>query len=74
MLLKSLLNLVTENTPCRIDIRVEADGVRSEVVAGISGRGSRSLLTEALIRDSFILPDSLLLDELKWAFEEYGEV
>ena len=70
MLLKSLLDLVTENTPCRIDIRVEADGVKAEVVAGRSNGVSRSLLTEALIRDSFILPDSLLLDELKWAFEE----
>ena len=70
MLLKSLLDFVTENAPCRIDIRVEKEGVKAEVAIAASDMVCRILLTEDLIRDSFVLPDNLLLEELKWAFEK----
>ena len=72
MLLNSLLDLVTENTPCRIDIRVEADGIRAEAtMAGtVPVRVYRIRLTEALIRDSCVLPENLLLGELKRALDK----
>jgi len=72
MLLKSLLDIVTENAPCSINIQVKKGGIdavtiKDKVYPPVI---NKVWLSKEFIQDLSAFPEKELISELRWILEK----